>query len=568
MSGMDIRRSARKKRWLFDSLDRIKCSNRAVYEPHPLLNKSSFDSKRSCTTDDTSQQSSQMEERTRWTTSYRSILSTKLKKRNNVVPKSALKRNYQEVLVERGENNSVSARNDSARTFTTYEMQDCSEGTETQAGRPSLIQEATMQLTSARAWLENWEAARLSFSDQESCADASLYSTVQAFSRIKPTRSAASPLQESTAVQAVFKQNKFSECTCSMELLEAARSRFNRRVEESLLQQQTREGEEQQETSCNDDSGSESDDDSSHWYVTPKKDDDSLFQSVIQGAYSLPNNYDEHLGDGDDPSEPPLVLSRTVDEGDCSPLRRLRYTQLPACEVYPWRVRESGHAFVPQNLAALIEERDQYQLASKQHISSSEILEMPHAEWVQRPSTLTLFQRNVSDPLHFAQPAPTYQRRLSDPIYYFNKDVLADETEADREADTLCDTNGHLPQIAEGLPGVFLTGNRFDDISSIGGEDFYQSSSHDADDERLSMNDQDGYCTSPFRNHYRRRQAVVSWFHQNGRSSSSRPIGRNSESSRNKSTPVFIHRSARQMLDEGDWSLDVPRRRSKAECEI
>jgi hypothetical protein len=549
MSGIDIQRSSRKKRWLFDSLNRIKCSNRAVYEPHPLLNKSSFDSKRSCTTDDTSQQSSQMEERTRWTTSYRSIVSTKLKKRNNVVSKSALKGNYQEVIFERDENNIVSVENDSARTFTTYEMQDSSEGTETKAGRPSLIQEATMQLTSARAWLENWEAARYSFTDQESCADASLHSTVQASSRRTFTRSAAPPLQKSIAVQAVFKQDKVSECTCSRELLEAARARFNRRVEESLLQQQTRGEEEQQrpgthvaETSFNADSASETDDDSSHWCGTPKKDDDSLFQAVIQGANSLPNNYDENLGNVDDPSEPPLVLNRTVDEGDCSLPQRQRYTQLPACEVYPWRDRKSGHAFDSQKV--------------------TEMLEMPHTEWIRRPSTLTLFQRNASDPLHYAQPAPTHQRRLSDPIYYFHRDVLADDT--DREADTFCHTNGQLPQIVEGLPGVFLTGNKFDDISSIGGEDFYQSSSHDADDEKLSTNEQDGHC----KDHYRRRQAVVSWFHQKGRSGSSRPIRRNSESSRDTSTPVFIHRSARQMLDEGDWSLDFPRRRSKAECEV
>jgi hypothetical protein len=515
-----------------------------------------------------------MEERTRWTTSYRSIVSTKLKKRNNVVPKSALKGNYQEVLFERGENSFASAKNNSERTFTTHGMQDNSEGTETNASHPSLIHEATMQLTSARAWLENWEAARYSFSDQESCADVSLYSTVQASSRRSPARSLASPFVESAAVQAVFTQDKVSECTCSMELLlEAARARFNRRVEDCLMQQQTNGGVEQQrpsmhvaETSPKDDGCPESGDDSSYWCGAPKKDDDSSFQSVIHGAYDLPSNYDEHLGLNDAQSEPPLVLNRTVDEGECSPPRRQRYTQLPACEVYPWRDRKSGLALDPQDFAASNVECHQKHPPSEQHISS-EMFQALQVEWVQRPSTLTSFQRNSSDPLHYAKPAPTHQRRRSDPIYYFHKDVLADETECDREEDNFCNINGNLPRISEGLPGVFLAGNRFDDMSSIGGEDFYQSVSHDADDERLPMNEQD-YCNSPFRNHYRRRQAVISWFHQDARSSSSRQNRRASINSMDETTPVFIHRSARQLLDEGDWSLDVPRRRSKAECEI
>ena len=538
---------------MLDSFERIKCSNRAeAFEPHPLLlNKASFDSRPSCATDDTSsQQSSQMEEHARWPyrTAARSSagktwihLDESCSQRYGDSPERSISNvTHQNDVV--GRTFATTVKNGSERTVTTFEMQEeeeHSEEMETGWSHPSLIQQAASQLTSARAWLEKWEATKQSSLRRESCgvsstsSSSSSYSSTTASCRASARRVPSRLVVESKVAQPIFieEEEEDSECTCSILHSEPPR--------ECLLQNRI------PPVRCNDfvRSGPDAEDDDS-WFsprvtAVPQQDDDSLFQSVIQGANALPHNYDEYLEDNDnndDPLESPLVR-----KSDSSLPSQQPYECRAPCSLYPWR-------------------------SSQDRLLSEEtLLETPHlpdTEWISKPSPLTRLQRIVSDPLRPSKPGPIHQRSRSDPVFSFHKDVLADETEGGPEEDgCFCEWNGNLARIPEGMSDVF-TGSRFDEISSIGGDDVYQTTSHDGDDERFSMTRRDARCLSPF--YSKRRRPVLSWFHQGSRTSSSHQTEYYSK----EVSPRFIPRSSRRMVDEADWSLDVPRRLSKTECEI
>lgn len=235
-----------------------------------------------------------------------------------------------------------------------------------------------------------------------------------------------------------------------------------------------------------------------------------------------------------------------MDEGECSPPRQQHYKRRSPCALYPWRNRDSGLPLERDPKVASVSSEIHPANVDRSEDFCQEDL-MPEPKLICRPSPLACLQRNVSDPLHQSKTVQIHQRSRSDPVFSFHNDVLADETEvtSPEEDDDFCALNRNPDRISEGMPDVF-TGSRFDDISTIGGE---------ADDERPSSD-------------YRKRRPVLSWFHQGPYTSSSRRNEDCLKEDFDMSSPARIPRSSRRMVDEGDWSLDVPRRGSKTECEI
>lgn len=571
----------------------MKCSSRA----EPLLNKSSFDSRPSSSTDDTSQHSSNLDYITNSLASYRTAPNVRKTfidldeshssncsfSRARRIPEDSYQKqpfrldcgypSHEEASTREDQSMSVYNNDEFIRKWSMKGQEEDDDETDT-ISHPSLIQQAALQLSCARSWLEKWEAekqsARKSFDEDD-------------------------------------------ESTCSTEYSDPSH------VEERLLQKR------------NPSKNRESQQD----------DDNSFFKSVLQGANSLPYNYDEQFGESsiandEDESEPPLVLNRTVDEGECTPPCQQARKFCSSCTSYPWRNRvlSADETYISYGDTTSenesLERDEELSDASSltvnaekfsDHASSSipltmmadpaicgmtfwqsglehyngdkvssvfastemtraflQLSDLPEPEWMPRPSPLTALRRNVSDPLHQSEIPVFHQRSSSEPVFSFRNDVLADDGDGVNVQEEEFHVGRNLGRLPEEMSDIWMC-SRIDDVSTIGGEEFsgklpsiHESLSQDADDERPpSRSRRDDYSSSTL-SQRRKRRPVLSWFHLD--SSTDDSTSKPNTSYKHVDVPQSVdecapvHRTSRRTVDEADWSLDVPRREPKAQCEI